>query len=196
MFVASECGRLPPPSRSKLTIGMGIREVIATINRMETDGIIERYAIGGAVAATFYLEPVATLDVDVFVAFRPEPGKLIATPKPIFDYLLAHGCSMKDEYVMIANWPVQFLPPATPLVEEALAQAREVEVDGAPARVFSAEHLAAIALQTGRAKDKARLLKFAEEGALDAPRFQDIVQRHNLVDAWARFERQFISDRP
>jgi hypothetical protein len=175
---------------------MGIREVIATINQMETDGVIERYAIGGAVAATFYLEPVATLDVDVFVAFRTEPGKLIATPKPIFDYLLARGCSMKGEYVMIDGWPVQFLPPATPLVEEALAEACEIDVDGVPARVISAEHLAAIALQTGRAKDKARLLQFVEEGALDAPRFQEIVQRHDLVDAWTRFERQFISDRP
>ena len=86
---------------------MSIREVIATINQMESDGVIERYAIGGAVAATFYLEPVATLDVDVFVAFNPEPGQLIATPKPIFDYLAARGCSMKGEYVMIAGWPVQ-----------------------------------------------------------------------------------------
>lgn len=173
---------------------MSIRQVIATINRMEADGVIERYAIGGAVAATFYLEPVATLDVDIFVAFKTEPEKLIASPKPIFDYLLGRGCSMKGEYVMIDDWPVQFLPPATPLVEEALAEASEVDVDGVPARVFSAEHLAAIALQTGRAKDKARLLQFVEEGALEAPRFQEIVQRHDLVDAWARFERQYISD--
>src|SRR5713226_3980137 len=175
---------------------MSIREVIVTINQMEADGIIDRYAIGGAVAATFYLEPVATLDIDVFVAFRPEPGQLIATPKAIFDYLTARGCSMKGEYVRIAGWPVQFLPPTGPLVEEALAEATEADVDGVPARVFSADHLAAIALQTGRAKDKARLLQFVEEGALDAAKFQEIVRRHDLVDAWAKFERQFLSDTP
>jgi hypothetical protein len=33
---------------------------------MQSDGVIERYAIGGAVGATFYLEPIATLDVDIF----------------------------------------------------------------------------------------------------------------------------------
>ena len=44
------------------------------INGMHSAGVIERYAIGGAVAATFYLEPVATLDVDVFVDFHTEPG--------------------------------------------------------------------------------------------------------------------------
>src|SRR5712692_6128084 len=116
---------------------MSIREVIATINQMEADGIIDRYAIGGAVAATFYLEPVATLDIDVFVAFRPEPGQLIATPKAIFDYLTARGCSMKGEYVMIAGWPVQFLPPTGPLVEEALAEATQQDVDGVPPRGLS-----------------------------------------------------------
>jgi hypothetical protein len=65
-----------------------------------------------------------------------------------------------------------------------------------PARVCSAEHLATIALETGRAKDKARLLQFIEEGAIHAERFQEILRRHNLVDAWARFERQFLTDTP
>jgi len=175
---------------------MSIREVIATINQMEKDGVIERHAIGGAVGATFYLEPVSTLDVDVFVAFDPAPGQLIVTPKAILDYLNGRGCPMKGEYVMIAGWPVQFLPPTGPLVDEALAEAVEWDVEGVTARVFRAEHLAAIALQTGRAKDKARLLQFIEEGALDEARFLEIVRRYDLVEAWARFERQFLTETP
>ncbi|MHB8521036.1 MAG: hypothetical protein ACYDH9_09790 [Limisphaerales bacterium] len=59
---------------------MNIREVIKTVNQMETDGVVDRYAIGGAVGATFYLEPVATLDVDVFVGFRSDPGSLLVSP--------------------------------------------------------------------------------------------------------------------
>ena len=175
---------------------MKIQEVITAINQMQADGVIDRYAIGGAVGATFYLEPVATLDVDIFITFRPEPGSLIASPKPILDYLKARGGTMEGEYIVIGGWPVQFLPPAGPLVEEALAQAVEIDVDGTPARVFTAEHLAAIALQTGRAKDKARLLQFIESAALDAGRFQAILARHGLVDAWHKFERQFLSDAP
>lgn len=150
---------------------MSVREVIATINEMEKNGEIERYAIGGAVGATFYLEPVATLDIDVFVTFDIRPGE-------------------------IAGWPVQFLPAVTPLVEEALSSASSIDVEDVPARVFSAEHLAAIALQTGRAKDKARLLQFSEEGVLDAGRFHEILRRHDLVEAWARFERQFLAGSP
>lgn len=175
---------------------MSIRDVIIAINQMEADGVIDHYAIGEAVGATFYLEPVATLDVDIFVALRCEPGQLLVTPKPIFDYVAARGWSMKGEYVMIAGWPVQFLPPTGPLVEEAIVEAVEMDVEGVQARAFTADHLAAIALQTGRAKDKTRLLQFIEEGALDAARFQAILRRHDLIDAWAKFERQFLSDTP
>lgn len=176
---------------------MQIQEVIKTINQMQADGVIERYAIGGAVGATFYLEPVATLDVDIFAAFKAEPDSLLTSPQPIFDYLKARGGTMEGEYIIVvAGWPVQFLPPNTPLVEEALALAVQHDVAGASARVFTAEHLAAIALQTGRAKDKARLLQFVESGALDATRFQDALTRHALIAAWQKFERQFLSDAP
>jgi hypothetical protein len=173
---------------------MKIQEVIRTINQMQADGVIERYAIGGAVGATFYLEPVATLDVDVFVAFKSDPGSFLISPQPLFDYLLARGCRVKGEYIVIGEWPVQFLPPTSPLVEEALDKAVSGEVGGSPVRVFSAEHLAAIALQTGRAKDKARLLQFVESGVLDASKFEQLVIRHGLADDWEKFGRQFLGD--
>ena len=171
---------------------MKIKDVLAAINQMERASVIERYAIGGAVGATFYLEPVATLDVDIFVAFRPEPGRLIASPQPIFDYLTRRGATVDGEYLVIAGWPVQFLPPTGPLGEEALAAASETDVEGEPTRVFTAEHLAALALQTGRAKDKARLLQFVEAGVLDADRFDAILQRHGLLEKWRQFEQQFL----
>jgi hypothetical protein len=66
---------------------MQIQEAIKIINQMQADGVIEHYAIGGAVGATFYLEPVATLDVDIFVMFKAEAGKHVISPQPIFDYL-------------------------------------------------------------------------------------------------------------
>jgi len=171
---------------------VNIKNTIAAINQMQTDGVIQGYAIGGAVGATFYLEPVATLDVDVFVTFQPEAGSLLVSPQPLFDYLKTRGASMEGEYIVVAGWPVQFLPAANPLTVEALQQAVERDVAGVSARVFTAEHLAALALQTGRAKDKARLLQFVEAGALDLSRFQDIIVRHGLLSLWQRFEAQFL----
>jgi hypothetical protein len=172
---------------------MKIQDVIAMLNQMERDGVIKRYAIGGAVGATFYLEPVSTLDVDVFIAFKQQPGSMLISPAPIFDYLKGFGCKMEGEYIVISGWPVQFLPASRPLLEEALAGADEVDVEGVSTRVLSAEYLAAIALQTGRAKDKARLLAFIEAKAIDFAHFQEIVSRHGLTAPWQRFQQQFLA---
>lgn len=170
---------------------MDLRKVIEIINGMAADGVVETYAIGGAVGATFYLEPVATFDLDVFVHVRADPASPLMSLSPMYDYLKARGGLVEGEHITIAGWPVQLLPPISPLVDEALAQAVDRDVEGTPARVFSAEHLAAISLQTGRAKDKARLLQFLEERALDGKRFESIVERHGLRSAWDRFKTQF-----
>ena len=173
---------------------MKIREAVAVINRMKTDGIIKHYAIGGAVGATFYLEPSATLDIDIFIGFKPEEGSHLISLKPVFDYLTAHGCSTRGEYILIAGWPVQFLPASGQLVEEALESAIETDLEGEPAWIFSAEHLAAIALQTGRAKDMARVLQFVESGVLDADKFESIISRHGLEGQWKHFKQAFFGD--
>jgi hypothetical protein len=117
---------------------------------------------------------------------------LLISPEPVFKYLTERGARIEGEYLIIADWPVQFLPPTGPLVEEALGEAVEVEVEEVRTRVFTAEHLAAIALQTGRPKDKARLLQFIESGTLSADRFQNILERHALAGSWKKFEQQFI----
>jgi len=75
---------------------------------------------------------------------------------------------------------------------EGVSEAVTVGVEGIPARVFTAEHLAAIALQTGRAKDYARLLQFIEAAAINAERFQGLVGRHGLLDRWQTFEQRFL----
>lgn len=171
---------------------MNIKDVIKTVAQMEADGVIERYAIGGAVGATFYLEPVATLDIDIFVTFKSDQDSIFVDPRPVYDYLKSHGCSVDGEYLIISGWPVQFLPPNTSLVEEALAQSVDLDVDGLAARVFTPEHLAAVALQTGRAKDKARLLQFVEAGVIDMKRFNVIVERFSLSEAWDKFKSVFL----
>lgn len=173
---------------------MKILEVIHLVNQMVADGVIERYAIGGAVGATFYLEPVSTLDVDIFIELHATPGSVLLTLDPIFRYLRDRGCTMEGEHILISGWPVQFIPPPSPLAAEALANATEVDVNGLSARVFTPEYLAAIALQTGRAKDKARLLQFIEAHALDRTKFEELVERHGLGNKWRQFQKQFLSD--
>src|ERR1022692_378035 len=144
-----------------------MKTTLEVINQMQADGVIGQYAIGGAVGATFYLEPSATLDIDVFVSLQKSSSTALISLSPLYDYLTARGHKAQGEYIVIGGWPVQFLPPGNPLVEEALAQAVETEVEGTRTRVMTAEHLAAIALQTGRAKDHNRILQFVESGVLN-----------------------------
>lgn len=47
-----------------------MKATLEMINGMQTEGVIGKYAIAGAVGATFYLEPSATADIDIFV-MRP-----------------------------------------------------------------------------------------------------------------------------
>src|SRR5262245_58832822 len=122
---------------------------LKVINQMQADGIIRKCAIGGAVGATFYLEPSATLDIDVFVSLQKATVSSLLTLTPLYDYLAKRGFKSEGEYIVIEGWQVQFLPPADALGEEALAQAIETEVEGVKTWVMTAEHLVAIALQTG-----------------------------------------------
>lgn len=59
---------------------------------------------------------------------------------------------------------------------------------------MTAEHLTAIALQTGRAKDAARILQFIESGTLDADKLDDILERHGLLLKWEQFGKKFVRD--
>ena len=51
-----------------------MKATLEMINRMQSDGVTGKYAIGGAVGATFYLEPLATADVVMFVMLPTGPG--------------------------------------------------------------------------------------------------------------------------
>jgi len=170
-----------------------MEKTLAVINELEREGLIGRYAIGGAVAATRYIEPIQTYDLDIFVILPVAPSGLISLT-PIYNYLTQRGYAPQGEMIVIEGWPVQFLPVYNPLAEEALEQAIEVEFGSTPTRVFSAEHLAAIMLQTGRPKDHARLIQFFEFKALDRAVLESIVARHGLTSKWENFRRRFLNE--
>ncbi len=168
-----------------------MKETLELINQMQADGVIGKYAIGGAVGATFYLAPAATADLDLFVILPGQTGLLVSL-SPIYEYLKSRGCAEQDEYIVVGDWPVQFLPLRNALHEEAMDQAIATNVEGVPTRVISAEHLAAIALETGRAKDHVRILQFVEQQAVDREKLKDIIGRHGLSAKWSRFEQRFL----
>ena len=115
-----------------------MKATLEVINRMQAEGVIGSYAIGGAVGALFYLEPSDTEDIDVFIAFKKTPGMELVSMEPIYAYLKERGhTEHRKEGVVIEGWPVQFLPAAGLLGEEALAGAVATDVEGAPVRVVT-----------------------------------------------------------
>ena len=171
---------------------MDLSRTIPVLNEMERLGIISRYAIGGAVAAFLYIEPGTTYDLDIFITWEAPAGAIL-TLGPIYSYLLGRGYQAERENIIVEGWPVQFLPPGTPLVAEALDQRVPIEIGGEHTHIFSKEHLMAICLETGRPKDFSRLVQFVEEGSPDMVRFLDILQRSGLLPKWERFKNRFFT---
>lgn len=153
---------------------------------MVSDGVIEDYAVGGAIAAAFYLEAGATEDIDIFVHIKPETP-LFFELDDIYKYLKNRGFHPKGLYVRIADWDVQFLVPSEgSLEDEAVKQANVIQVHDIPVRVMMPEYLAAIALNTSREKDIGRARAFIKQEKVDEAELMVLVKRFNLEEKWRR----------
>ena len=166
-----------------------MEKTLRVLNRLVKDDIIENYAIGGAVAAIFYIEPINTNDLDIFFLVKDENYGLDML-KPLYDYLFELGYKAENETVEIEGWPVQFLPVFNPLLEEAVEEAKDIRFKRTTTRVMSAEHLVAIMLQTGRHKDFARIHQFLEQNLLDNAQLFAILERHGLRQKWEAHFRE------
>jgi hypothetical protein len=161
-----------------------VKRTLELLNELEKEGVFTRYAIGGAMGAIFYTEPFLTFDLDVFVVLPQTAGGLLSLT-PIYDALHARGCDEEEnECVVIEGVPVQFLPAYNLLVEEALDHAHETTYEEVPVRVLPGEYLVALALQTGRDKDRERVRILREQAQLDMDVLADILRRHQLEGRW------------
>ena len=172
-----------------------MRKTIEVVSKLAQQGVIKRYAIAGAVAALNYIEPALTEELDVLISFadfeKRESGLILL--KPIEKALAEIGFSKRTNVgYLIEEWPVQFIPVASALDEEALDQANEIDIGltGDPpltARCLRAEHIVATAVKLGRLKDWARIEAFLNQKAVDLTALRDVLERHALMDAWKNF---------
>jgi hypothetical protein len=167
-----------------------MREAVKIINRMVKGGVIEEYAIGGAVAAIYYLEPFDTVDLDIFVQVDAT-GNDLTILKPIYEYLTKKGYEARGEFIYIEGIPVQFLPVFNPLTEEAVEKAQTIKYARLETRIMRPEHLVAIMLDTGRPKDYLRISIFLEQGAVNIRSLNSVLKRHGLAKKWKDNEYRF-----
>ena len=161
-----------PPSDN-----LPLADVLRAANDLVAAKLIEDWALGGALAAIYYVEPFTTYDADIF--FIPADKGLAAGIPAIYAHLQAQGWQVEHEHLLVSGFPVQFLP-AHGLTEEAVREAERIDYEGVPAKVFRAEHIVAIAASVGRAKDKARIELLLQQADLDKTKLENILQRHKL----------------
>lgn len=156
-------------------------DVIASLNELKKQGIVREYAIGGAMAVSFWSEAVATFDLDVLVLL-PDTDTAITSLEPIYRWAAARGYGVEAEHIVIDDVPVQFLPAYNALAEEAIRNARTLDYKGLPVSVVSPEYLIGLALdpsaKTPRRRERAAML--AESAPLERAILDDIMARYNL----------------
>ncbi len=169
-----------------------MNEIVKLLNEMCCNGVVKTYAIFGAVAQMKYTEAVVTMDIDVLVAV-PE-ADCLAILHPIYEFCAQKGYFPEGDSVRVGAWPVQFIPAFDRLSMDAMNEADETDMNGITVRVVKAVYLAAMALKTGRGKDKARILALIEAGAVRADEMESIAKKYEMENEWNRFGKQFSNE--
>ena len=167
-----------------------MQKVCDVLEKLMACGVIQKYAIGGATAAGFHGEPLATRDIDVFCYLDVPDGVFLVTLDPIFKKLADFGfTNFEEEGILIHGFPVQFLSVSTPLEKEAVENAMVLTWEEHTIRVMSPEYLAAIAMAVGRPKDRARLVYLCSLQNFSKGKFTDIIQFHGLSETWSAWAK-------
>lgn len=162
-----------------------MEKTIRVLNELVQETVLERYAIGGAIAALFYVEPFETHDLDVFVVLPPSQGPLL-TLETLYAVLRAKGYVEHGEQILIEGVPVQFLVSSSPVVDEAMHHAMAHCYGAQTTNIFLPEYLLAIMAELDRPKDRIRIGMFLEQATIDRARLQEILQRHQLESRWKK----------
>ena len=167
-----------------------MKETLELLNRMKREGVLEDYAIGGAVASIFYIETATTYDLDVFVRLPEDDESSLTIMKPLFTWLQREGYDFLGEHILLEGIPVQFIPVYNNLLKEAVENASVLNYDNVPVRVIAPEYLIAIMFQVSRKKDRERAIRFFEEYEIDEYELVRILKEHDLLENYNNFRNQ------
>jgi hypothetical protein len=163
-------------------------KAIRVVNQLRDEGVITKYAVGGAVGAVFYIEPTQTQDIDIFIYLEVEQGSLLISTNRITDRLKELGYTLwKEDKLIVENWPIQFLPATKPVERDAVENAIEKPLaEGVKAFVPPPEYLMLIAIDLRRPKDIMRLYQFHSEQVYDPNKLKALLEKHRLTEQWEK----------
>lgn len=160
---------------------MAFADALRALNSMKGDGVVQDYAVAGAMAMVFWSEPVPTYDLDVLVLLPTDRSPIVSLA-PIYDWAKGHGYPERDEHVVIEGLPTQFIPSPSILADEAIATAPSLEYEGVPVRVVAPEYLVALYLlpEARTAKRRERAAMLMESPGLNRTKLDEILNRHDI----------------
>jgi hypothetical protein len=163
-----------------------MEEVIRFLLSLEKEGLVKGYALAGAFALYFYMEPVQTSDVDFFIYYTEKTGSFIDM-RPLYNSARAKGYSEENEHIIIGGIAVQLLTVSNDLEKEAVEEAVEKDYGEMKVRVPPLEYLMAIMVSVGRPKDRERIAKIIEDDIkFDRETLYRILEKHNLKEKWEK----------
>lgn len=156
-------------------------KTLRAVNDLKAAGIIDEYAVAGAMALMFWIEPVPTFDLDVLVMLPQSAGPLVSLD-PIYRWASDRGYAAEHEHVIIEGVPVQFLPSFGTLADEAIRTAADRQYVEVNLRVVRPEYLIALYLlpSARTAKRRERAAALAESAEIDRERLDDLMNRFDL----------------
>lgn len=160
-----------------------MEKTLKVVRELQRSRVISAYAIGGGIAATYYIEPILTYDLDIF--FIPKEERLDVL-SPVYAELKKKGYRPDKELVIIEGIPVQFIPAYNPLVKEAVSAAVESTYKRAKTRILRPEYLLAIALQTNRSKDRERAIQLSNQAKLNSKLLSGLLGKYGLSERYRK----------
>lgn len=153
-----------------------MQHVIDAMNELQKKKIIKAWALGGGIAAKYYVNPPVTKDIDFFVLMD---DRSIMFMKPIHDYFVARGGKYFKHMMHYKGIVVDIIATDDALIVEGIKRAVIGDVEGIEMKVLPADYLAAIALKVGRPKDLNRIKLMLDAGIL-SDKFYSLCSKFNI----------------
>lgn len=150
---------------------MAFTDAVAALNRLKRRRIIRDYALIGAVAATAYMEPMATADLDVIILVDSDEEY-----RRIFGIISEYAEGQDGMHQILGEVPVQVFPSSMmPLYQDTIENARQIRIGNMRVKVATAEHLILLGLLAGREQDHFRIRHLLRNA--DPARLNELVER-------------------
>jgi hypothetical protein len=155
---------------------MSFTDAFRALNALKRRRIIRDYAVIGAVAATAYMEPLATEDLDIIV--------LVDTDEEyptVFDRIAANAEGQDGMHYVLGGIPVQVFPSTTmPIFRDTVETASQVRIGARRVKFASIEHLILLYLLAFREKDQIRVWHLYN--LADQAKLNELLQRFDDAD--------------